>query len=313
MLESLKAVILATITDPAVAQALIAKLTEQKFTARTEAEEESFKTNLLATVNKEEIIKEEKKIWMRRIEDDVRELTGLKQHSSEPYHDFMKRGFKALQDKVKDIETEKLALEQSKGGAEGGVWKTKYETLEAQSKAALLAKDATLAELNKSVEEGKRKGELDKVFNPIAAKFVDQLPGFFNDYKDQVINDTLKKSATIDGKLVLIDENGNPRKDANLNNITVESFLNDKFKDVIKTDKTQGGAGTTPPGAGNPNPGTPPAGAGQPFNVAAIPVEVNTQNLLTEHLGKSGLLQGTKEFDEAFAKAVQEKNITKVF
>lgn len=313
MFESLKAVILATITDPALAQSLIAKITEQKFTVRTAAEEEAFKTNLLATVNKEEIISAEKAIWMRRIEDDVREITGLKQNPSEPYHQFMKRGFKALQDKVAEIEREKEALESNKGTGDAAVWKTKYETLEKQSKEALAAKDATLAELNKSVETSKRRTELDKAFAPIRAKFVDQLPGYFKDYEENVINEVLAKSAIIDGKLVLVDEAGNPRKDGNLANILVEQHLTEKFKDVIKTDQQQAGAGTGPAGEGK-NPGAAAAPAkGVPFNTATIPSTITTQAQLTEHLGKAGLLQGSKEFDEAFTKTVQEKNITKVF
>ncbi len=314
MFESLKAVILATVTDATLAQALIAKITEQKITARTPAEEESFKTNLLATINKDEIVNEEKRIWMRRVEDDVKEITGLKQGPSEPYHVFMKRGFKALQDKADDLQREKEALEANKGTGDAAIWKTKYETLEKQSQQALAAKDQTLAELNKSVESGKRRTELDKVFNPIKSKFIDQLPGFFNEYQEGVINDVLAKSALIDGKLVLVDEQGNPRKDNNLANILVETHLQEKFKDVIKGDKEQAGSGAKPPGGGAPPAGGGAgAGGGTPFNTATIPAEVNTQSKLTEHLGKAGLLQGSKEFDEAFTKVVQEKNITKVF
>lgn len=311
MNAELIAIIRALVTDAALQTNLIAKITEGKFIVRTAAEEEQYKSNLLAT-SKEDIIKEEKKIWMRRIEDDVKEMTGLKQNPSEPYHEFMKRGFLAMNEKISTLTTEKKQLEDSKGKDADSVWKTKYDTLEQQSKQAILEKDNELKNLRTSVEESNRKGELDKVFAPIESKFIDQLPGFFSDYKNQVIADVLKKSAMIDGKLVLVDENGNPRKDQQLNNITVESHLSEKFKDVIKTDKTQPGGGSKPPAPGAPPAPTAPA-PGTPFNTGSVPAEVKTQNDLTEFLGKQGLLQGTKEFDEAFSKTVAEKNITKLF
>ncbi len=300
------AIIQSMVTDGTLQAALLAKIKEGNLIVRTATEEEQYKKNLIDT-NKEEIIKEEKKIWMRRIEDDVKELTGIKQNPSEPYHEFMKRGFKAMNEKIDTLTREKEAAMSGKDG--DSVWKTKYETLETQSKAALLAKDTELQNLQKSVSTTQRRSELDKVFAPIQSKFIDQLPSFFNDYKEQVIQDVLGKSAVIDGKLVLVDENGNPRKDTNLNNISVESHLAEKFKDVIKPEVQQPGSGTQPPKGANP----PAPAPGTPFNVSSIPADVTTQGALMDHLGKQGLLQGTPEFDTAFATAVKEKNITKVF
>lgn len=311
MNEQLLAIIRATIVDPTLAATLTAKLTEQKFVVRTAQEEEQYRTNLLSTVNKEDIIKEEKKIWMRRVEDDVKELTGLTQKSSEPYHEFMKRGFKKVQDDLEALKLQKEQLEASaKTGADGGVWKQKYETLEQQSKAAIAAKEQELTTLQKTVSLTQRRQELDKAFQPMQSKFIDQLPGFFNDYKEQVLADVVNRSALIDGKLVLVDENGNPRKDSNLNNITVESYLGEKFKDVIKVTKEQPGAGSKPPAPGTPPVPTPVGGT---FNVATVPAEVTTQGQLVEFLGKQGMLQGSPEFDKAFAETVTQKNITKLF
>lgn len=313
MNEQLLAIIKATIVDPTLAATLTAKLTEQKFVVRTAAEEEQYKNNLLATVDKESIIKEEKRIWMRRVEDDVKELTGLTQKSSEPYHEFMKRGFAKVQDELKALKVEKEQLEANvKSGNAGDavIWKQKYETLEQQSKAAIAAKEQELSTLQKTVSLTQRRQELDKAFAPMQSKFIDQLPGFFNDYKEQVLADVVNRSALIDGKLVLVDENGNPRKDSNLNNITVESYLSEKFKDVIKTTKDQPGAGSQPPAPGTPP--VPPA-AGQAFNVANVPAEITTQGQVVEFLGKQGLLQGTPEFDKAFADTISQKNITKLF
>ncbi len=311
-MEQILAIIRQLIADAGLQGQVINKITEGKFVVRTAAEEEQYKANLIAT-NKEDIIKEEKKIWMRRIEDDVREITGLKQNPSEPYHDFMKRGFKSLNEKIDALDIEKKKLEATAGKDGGEVWKTKYETLEQQSKEAIRVKDEAMLALQTKVATSERRAELDKVFLPIKAKFIDTLPGFFVDYEAQVISETLAKSAVIDGKLVLVDEKGNPRKDAQLNNIAVESFLTDKFKDVIKVDKTQTGGGTTPPAGTPPGAPPPPPPAGTPFNTGTIPGEVKTQGQLIDFLGKQGLLQGTKEYDEAFAKSVQEKNITKLF
>lgn len=303
MNEQLLAIVRATITDTALQTQLIAKLSEPKFVVRTSEEDDQFKKNLLATINKDEILKEEKKLWMRRVEDDVLTSTGIKQNPSEPYHEYYKRAVKTIQDELSAIKAEKEKIEAS-SAAVGGVWKTKYETLEAQSKAAITEKEQALADLQKKVGTSERRSELEKVFSPLRSKFVDQLPSFFSEYQESVLSDVLNKSALIDGVLVLVDENGNPRKDQSLNNIKVESFLSEKFKDVTKQDRQQPGGGTQPPAGTTATNG---------FNVSGIPQEVTSQNKLIEHLGKHGLLQGTKEFDKAFAEGVAAKNITKVF
>lgn len=303
-MDELIAIINATIADPTLAASLNAKLKEGKFAVRTETQEQQYKANLL-TASKEDLIKEEKKVWMRRVEEDIKELTGLEQKALEPYHEYMKRGIKTLQSKVEALDEEKETW--SKKGGEGGVWKQKYDTLEAQSKAALAEKEAKLGELQKSVATNERRLELDKVFNPLSTKFAKELPDYFNDYKEGVLKETLNKSAMIDGKLVLVDENGNPMKDNNLNNISVDSYLQTKFKSVISEDKTQAGGGTKPPAGGTPPPAT------GSTSIANVPDDVNTEGKLVDFLGKQGLLQGSKEFDAQFSKIKTDKKITKLF
>lgn len=306
-MDELIALINATIVDPTLAAKLIADIKTKELAVRTKDEQKQFETNFLEQ-NKDTLTQAEKQAMRIRIEDDIKSaIPGFKQNPSEPYHEFMKRGIKSLQDKVNALTTEKTALEQAKAGDADSVWKTKYETLEQQSKAALTVKDQEIVTLRTTTAKQERLTKLQEVFGPIESKFMDQLPGYFNDYKRGVVDSVLNSSAMIDGVLVLVDENGNPRKDTNLNNITVEGHLKERFKDVIKPDVQQ-------PGTGNKNSGKPPATPqGTGVNTGAIPNDVDTQNKLTQWLGKQGLLQGSKEFDEAFSKAVTERKIEKIF
>lgn len=305
--EEVKAAITKSVPDAALQATLIAALEATKTVARTPEEEDQYKANLL-TASKDDLIKEEKQIIMRRVEDDVKELTGLRQKPSEPYHEFMKRGFKELKGKLEDIEAQKEEWEKS-GGSQDGVWKQKYTTLETQSKTALSEKDREMETLKKSVAATERRIELDKVLNPLASKFAPDLPSYFNDFKENVIRETVALSAIIDGKLVLVDEQGNPRKDNNLNNILVEDHLKLKFKDVIREDRQQGGSGNK--GGGTPPPGG-NGGGKAPVSINNVPEEVNSEAKLTEFLGKQGLLQGTKDFDDNYSRIIKEKNITKL-
>jgi hypothetical protein len=300
------------VTDPALLASIEAKLKTEKLVIRSEAEEATFKENLLKNVDKDTIIKEEKKMWARRIEEDIEEATGIKKKPDELHHQYMKRVL-AEKDAAEKLLKDKVEGYEKDGGSGSSVWKTKYEALEKQSKEAIAAKEAELTTLKKDNEANTRKAKLDEVYGPIRSKFLSDLPSYFTEYEKTVQADVLKKSTVIDGVLVMTDENGNPMKDQQLNNIKVETYLADKFKDVIKPDQQQTGAGTKPPVAGQPpKPAAPAAGGKFDLN-RALAGNFATQSEVTEALGKEGLLQGTKEFDEAFAKIVETKNITKIF
>lgn len=308
-MEELLALLAASGVDAALIATLKAGMIAKKMAVRSETEETTFKANLLSS-SKEEIIKEEKKTWMRRIEDDIKELTGLNQKAGEPYHEFMKRGFKKVQE-LKDAAEAKVTEFES---ADGGVWKTKYQNLEAQSKTAIEAKEKELADFKKVNEVTQRSVELNKIVSPMEAKFISEVPSYFNDYKASVLKDVLNQSAIVDGKLVMVDAQGAPMKDANLANILVENFLTEKFKDVIKTDKQQEGAGSKKPNKEDvPDTSKSKAKAGQPINVEDAPKAFANQGEIITYLGKKGGLQGTKEYNDAFDKLVTEKNVTKIF
>jgi hypothetical protein len=303
------------VTDPALLASITAKINEQKFVVRTEAEEATYKENLMKNVNKDEIIKEEKKMWARRIEEDIEEASGVKKNADELHHQYAKRVIAAMQKASDDLKA-KVDTYEKDGSSATTVWKTKYETLEKQSKDAITAKEAELANLKKENEVNGRRTKLSEVFDPIKAKFLTDLPGYFKEYEKNVVDDVLRNSAVIDGKLVLVDENGNPRKDQQLNNIEVGSYLTDKFKDVIKPDQQQQGGGTQPPTPGKPP--VPPAGGGAPAGSKVdaskyAQTQFASQSEVTKALMKDGLLQGSKEFDELFGTIVQQKNITKIF
>jgi hypothetical protein len=297
-MEELLAIIRATITDPALAKQLTDQLTAKKLTVRSETEETQYKDNLL-NQERPRIEAEERRKLKGSIEQDFRELVpDVIQQAGEEYHKYYKRAVQKMKDKIAELE--------AAGAGTDVVPKGKYDKLEADSKKALADKDAELARLKQATERQERLNILNQALTPIEQTFMTELPSYFQDYKKVVVEETLAKSAVIDGVLVLVDDQGNPLKDSNLNNIPVENHFKTKFKDVIKVHDAKPGAGTKP--AAGPPPGG--SGGGGSMN---IPATVDTQGKLTEHLMKAGLAQGTKEFDEAFSKAVTEKNITKIF
>jgi hypothetical protein len=305
MNEQLLALIREAVTDATMQAAVIQKIQAKNFVIRTADEEATFKTNFI-NQEKDNILKDEKKKWMQRVEDDIRDATGLRQNSSEPYHEYMKRALGELKEKVTTLSQANKDLEAGKGS--DSVWKTKYETLEAQSKTALEIKDKELLTLKGVTATQERKVMLQEIFAPIEAKFMSELPPYFAEYKKNVINDLLNHSEIIDGKLVMVDDKKNPMKDNSLNNVTLDSVLSEKFKDVIKTDKEQAGAGGA---AGGKAPAD--AGKGSKFEAKNTPKDIDSEAKLNEYLGKQGLLQNSKEYDEAFAAAKTQNNITKIF
>src|SRR6187402_3537189 len=158
-MEELLAILAASGVDAALIATIKASMIAKKVAVRTETEEATYKSNLLSS-SKDEIIKEEKKTWMRRIEDDIKELTGLTQKSGEPYHEFMKRGFKKIQEDKDKAEAKVVEFE---SGDAGGVWKTKYQNLEAQSKTAIEAKEKEIVQIKKDNEITQRSVELGKI------------------------------------------------------------------------------------------------------------------------------------------------------
>jgi hypothetical protein len=153
-------------------------------------------------------------------------------------------------------------------------------------------KDEELKTYKQQSEHATKSADIKLIYGELKKSFVKTLPPMFTRAEAAALDEAIRNSVYKDGKLYMANPDGSIRKDASFNEIPVEDFFKAEFKEVIETQKKQGGAGS-PPGPGDP---TVDPTKLTPEN---FPMKDNlkTKADLTDYMLSLGLKQGTPAFN----------------
>jgi len=268
------------------------------FQVFTKEEHESFLKNFEDTKIAPKISELHKKY-----DDDIHSVLGVRKESDEKTYDFLKRTLSTLKterdeqsQKVTELEkavqdtTGKEALEQAKRELESV--KTKHQSAldEYKTKYEELEKGTHMMKINNELE----KGLVGLVFKD--AKLVPE--DVRNIHIDVVKSELAKMAQFVDGKLVFVDDKGEIMRDDKLNVLGPKEVLKSRLKPILNEGRKQPGVGI------EENEPFVEEKDGKLDVTVVVPDTVKTNADLTEHLLKSGLKRGTKEFSAAYAKYV---------
>lgn len=215
-----------------------------------------------------------------RYDQDIFEILGTKKKPDEHTYGFLKRELKRLTDIKNEYEILK-----DKSPDDSGI--------EAVRQAAIARENELLDKLSEKDNELINKdNETDFMQALSGIKFADNLPKSAVDALVNTVKAEIVSSAKIiDGKRVYVDADGEPMIDkTTYKPITAKALLEAKLTDVIQKDRVVTGAGTPPKVVT----GKDGKASVQGF---IMPGDVNTKQALVEHLKKTGIPRGSKEYD----------------
>lgn len=266
-------------------------ITEGLKSSGFEVMDQKAKSELLER-HKEEVFSKELPSKVREIHDQYD--TTLKKFGIERQQD--EKTYAALERGLNDYKTNIETLKTQSGGDEA--LKAKIAEIENNAKTTIAEKDKALSDLQSKYATTEKKIQLDKVFNPIRAKFKKDLPDYFKSHEDSVINSVLSKSVVEGDVMYMADDNGNILKDGSYNPIKVEDYLNEQFKTVFAdVNKPAGGAGA---GGDDPNTSSDPSDI--KVETFVLPGNVKNKGELATYLASKGLIQNTKNYRDIWGK-----------
>lgn len=286
--------------DPAIQKVAVEALGKAKYIVQDEATHTAFKENLVKT-EVEKVIGTKIREVHDQYDKDLKEVFGDKfvKNQDEKSYEALKRVGKSV---LTELQTKITTIEdQMKKGDPTGVLAKRLEEAELNYKNELAKKDTELSALRGQTETAAKSVALQTAYQSVAQKFIKNLPPFFTETKDTILNSLLKDSILKDGVLY-VGENGIIKKDSGFNEIKIEDYLKVKFKDVIDTKPAAGGAGS----GGN-------GGAGKQdptkwtVETYELPGGVTTPGDLLRRMAEDGLVRGTPLFNSIWAKLFDDK------
>lgn len=233
------------------------------------------------------------------IDKDVKETFGIEREPNEKTYDYMKRAGKATTTALTQSSEKIRQLEEAiaKGDTSAAMAK-KLEEEEAKFKRLLKDRDTKIAELEQQTQITGRQADVKLLYGDLKKSFVKQLPPLFDKAEKSTLDEAIRYSTLKDGKLYMTNADGSIRKDASYNEISVEEYLRQEFKDVIEQKKSAGGAGSPPGPGGN---GAPDPKAMTPENFQMKP-DIKTKAALMDYMISLGLKRGEKNFTLIYQK-----------
>lgn len=266
----------------------------------------------------------------RQLDETILKSTGVQRNGDEKTYLYLERAAKELQGKasqadeyskqVAELTKEKARLEKviADGGGDG---ETKKMLAQAQKDLAAVTKQYVdlKAESDKLTEKHAKEIIGIRIDNELALaqtgiQFKKDLP--------QAVTDVLLKQAVAkvkamnpqyvdDGKggkvLAFMGEDGSVRRNAEngLNPYTAKELVMADLKamGVLDEGVQRTGTGTKPPQAGGG------AGANEPISINGAKTQQEATDIITDMLMKRGMINGSREFQEAFSKAWADNNI----
>ena len=240
-----------------------------------------------------------------RYEQDIKEVLGTEKNSDEKTYDFLKRQLKTLKGDIEGKDTKITDLERAVGDKSG-------------DEALKLAKsdlDAYKLKHQKALDDHKteretHQGEMHSVrlmnhadHSLMGIKFLSSVP---EDARKALIeiakNEAVNDASFLDNKVVFLDANGDPKRNDQLEIVTMEDFLKGKLKSIIDSGHKQPGVDIKDPKIEKDKEGK--------INVTVIvPETVKTMEGLINHLQEAGLVRGTDEYFAALKKYSEELDI----
>ena len=112
-------------------------------------------------------------------------------------------------------------------------------------------------------------------------------------------NDVVKDASFLDGNVVFLDADGNPKRDDEYNKVTMEVRLKEKLKSIIDEGRQQ-------PGVKIKDPVIKKNEKGDIDVTISIPDTVQTMADLIDHLPKAGIARNSAEYYPTLEKYSQE-------
>lgn len=284
--------------NPDLIPQAIEALKEQKYIIRDENQETEFQNNLIKTKLPEHLGPEIKKIH-DLYDKDVFETSGLERQQDEKSYDYTKRAISHYKTEVEKLKNDYEALKGStKGGEElKAQYEAKLSELQKQSAKAIEEWQGKYNELESKTSTLSKQREIDGIMNPLRAKFKEDPGPFFKSHEEKVIgfvNQNSKKAET--GEFVMLNPDGSVMTDnTTFKPVLVNDYLQEQFKDAIKSKNGKGGAGSGKEGP-KFNPKT------QKADDYPIGQYENLDELV-EGLMKDGIASGTEMFSTIYKKA----------
>lgn len=238
------------------------------------------------------------------IEKDVKAITGIdKLDSNEKYYEYVKRAAKTLKEEAQQAQRDVTELKGKTNLSEAE--RQRLTSLE----QALKEKDEAIKNLQtekeKEVADLKKGSMIDNAITQLRAKFKKELPESLVEIAVEAQRKKLIDSSFIDtdGTLKFLDAEKKVLTDAKdaFRPKSAISIAEEAFKDLLDTGRKQEGAGASG-GANGANVGNANNGANSQADYVwgGIPSDVKTKVELTDHLKKSGVLDGTDTFNKVF-------------
>lgn len=266
---------------------------------RTPQQEEKFKENYSKLVEEEKVGPRIKEIYSQ-IDKDVEEVTGVKKDPETKTYAHVKNLLTEFKGKADASDSTINELKSKISGEGVDVLRGEVDFWKKKHAEDTTAKDGQLEEMQvKHISQAKQR-IIDVDYRKVATKFIDNLPGYFNSHAESVMSSIVQSSKlSADGKSIeLVDKDGKVMRDAGYNVMTVEAYLLDQFKEVVKTGAGSGGAGGGTPPAGTP-PATPPAGQKE-WEKIEMPAEIKTQVALRDWIYSTHKEMDRKDINKAF-------------
>jgi hypothetical protein len=281
-------------------QALIKEtLAKKEFVIHDKTEHQSYLDRYKTDVIEKEIPNRVKAIH-DQYDKDVKELTGIDRDlTNEKSYDYVKRAFKT---KLADADTytKKIAdlEEKIKSGDPSGIYKKQLEEAENKYKTQLELKEKELNGLKQQSSVLARRSAAESELSKLRASFKKDLPAMFSRIEKSVLDEAINKiSIKEDGRAVILKDDGTVLKDSAFNEVTLESYLKNEFKDVIDTGAGGSGAGSkNPAGGGGPDPST------ITVDTFVMDPKITRQGELMDYMLSLGLKRGDKTFNAIYKK-----------
>lgn len=276
---------------------------------KIEVLDEKAKTTLLDNFKKD-VVEKEIPAHIERVhtqyDADLKTVFGddYKREANEKTYDALKRVGKAKLDgfatKIADLEA------QIKKGDPTGALTKKLQETEDQAKTTIEGLKTKITELEGGAASANKLARFNEVYGTIKAKFQKTLPPMFTQTEKAINSGIIANAVIKDNVLYVGDGSGGIKKDASFKEITVESFLEGEYKDVIDIRKKQGGTGSEGGGKKDPTDNSidPKTITKDNFE---MPGNIKDPEELMTHLMEIGVPRGTKQLTEIWNKYVDPK------
>lgn len=274
-------------------------LAKKDFIIRNKTEETAFLDRYKTDVIEKEIPSKINEVHSQ-YDKDIKELYGAERSQGEKTYEYLKRVATARNSEhQKAVDEVKVLKEQIKGGDPTGTIRKQLEEAENKVKTVIAEKDKELNEYKTKVSSTERVSQVRSVYSDLKGTFKKEKPALWDRTEKAILDEAFNQSVIKDGKLFMTNADGSIRKDAQYNEITVDAFLKNEFKDVVDPKYVQGGGGAAPKG-GEGNRGVDPKTVTEE-NFSA-PESVKSRDDLVTYMMTIGLVRGSEQFNKIYKK-----------